>query len=374
MIINNMAGRRAHSTRSLKPSKRIESIIRRRMSAEAERHDNVRKTIGIILIAVLMFAAILLIRPFVISILTAAVLAYLFHPIYLKIDSKLKKPNISALIICFGIILILILCVIIITNFAIKEVLDFYTYSKTHDITAPVKTLLLRISPAGSSTSQITSIFDQAIEKGTTHMFDTISNTIINLPMILLQIFIIFFVMFYFLKEGTTLIKYSKNILPFRESVREKFLQRFRIIMHGFVHGTIVVGLVQGLCAGIAFFVVGVSQPFMLTALATLGAIIPFIGAWIAWLPVSLGLIIKGSTMAGIGLLLYGTIFVSWIDNFLRPVVVGKITKMPNAIVMIGMLGGLQVFGVIGLVIGPIILDSVLVIIDMYKTKQIFIR
>ncbi len=369
-----MAVRRTDSAKGFKPSKRIESIIRRRMSAEAGRHDNVRKTIGLMIIAVLMFVAILLIRPFVISILTAAVLAYLFHPLYVKIESKIKRPNISALIICLGIIFILILLVVVITNFAIKEVLDFYTYSKTHDITSPIKTLLLRVSPAGSSTSQITSIFDQAIEKGTTRMFDAVSNTIINLPMILLQIFIIFFVMFYFLKEGTTLAKYSKNILPFKESVRDKFLQRFKVIMHGFVHGTIVVGLVQGLCAGIAFFILGISQPFMLTGLATLGAIIPFIGAWIAWLPVSLSLIIKGSTTAGIGLLLYGTIFVSWIDNFLRPVIVGKITKMPNAIVLIGMLGGLEVFGIVGLVLGPIILDSVIVIIDMYKTKQIFIR
>jgi len=245
--------------------------------------------------------------------------------------------------------------IILTTQFAIKELISFYTYIQTHDITAPIKSFFIKISPTGTSTYQITSFFDNIIGRGTLYFFDIASNTIINIPRIMLQMFIIFFVMFYFLIEGHNLIKYSNKILPFKEQIRKRFLERFKVIIRGFVYGTILVGIIQGLFTGIAFYVLGVSQP---------------LGAWIIWLPIAIGLMIKGSTTAGIGLLIYGAIFISYIDNFLRPVIVGRMVKMSNVIVLLGMLGGIQLFGIIGLVLGPIILDSVIIIIDIYRSKQ----
>lgn len=336
--------------------------------------DNVKKIIGIAIVAILIFMAFLLIRPFIISIITAAILAYLFHPVYVKANEKFHKPNLSAFLVCIGIVLILVSMIFFTTQFAIKELVDFYTYSQTHDITAPLKAIFLKVSPTGPSTYQITTLADQAIEKGTSYLFDVASETIVNLPMILLQLFVIFFVMFYFLREGYTLVEYSKNLLPFKESIRKRFMARFRTIIRGFIRGTILVGVIQGGCAGIAFYILGVSQPFILTLLSILAAIIPFIGAWIVWLPVAIGLFIRGSTITGVILLVYGTVFVSYVDNILRPIIVGKMVKMPNVIALLGMLGGLHLFGIVGLVLGPLILDSVIMIIDIYRQKQIVIR
>ena len=349
---------------------RIERIIRRNLEEERYREDNSRKVVGIGIIAILMFIAFLLIRPFIISILTAAILSYLFYPLYNRIKAKTEKPNLSALIICLGIVLLTALLIILTTQFAIKELISFYTYIQTHDITAPIKSFFIKISPTGTSTYQITSFFDNIIGRGTLYFFDIASNTIINIPRIMLQMFIIFFVMFYFLIEGHNLIKYSNKILPFKEQIRKRFLERFKVIIRGFVYGTILVGIIQGLFTGIAFYVLGVSQPLMLTMLAILASMIPVLGAWIIWLPIAIGLMIKGSTTAGIGLLIYGAIFISYIDNFLRPVIVGRMVKMSNVIVLLGMLGGIQLFGIIGLVLGPIILDSVIIIIDIYRSKQ----
>lgn len=353
-------------------SSRINRLIRKKFeeARAKDAQDNVKKTIGLAIIIALLIVSFFLIKPFLTSILASIILAYFFHPLYLKINTKTKKPNLSALIICLGIILILILAVFLTTHYALKELIDFYAYSQSHDIIAPLKVAILKISPAGPSAYQITGLFDNAVEKGRAYMFESASKIIMNIPIILLQLFIIFFVMFYFLVEGNTLVNYSKNLLPFKEKIKKKFLERFKVILHGFIHGTIFVGIIQGLCAGIAFYLLGVSQPFLLTIFTMFAAIIPFVGAWIIWFPVSLNLIIKGSTVAGTILMIYGVVFVSWIDNFLRPIIVGKITKMPNVISLLGMLGGLQIMGIIGLVLGPIILDSVFMVIEIYRSKQ----
>ena len=360
-----MAKKKTMSSRS-----RIERIIRRKLEEEKYHENNSRKIVGIGIIAILIFISFLLIKPFIISILTAAILSYLFYPLYNKIKTRTGKPNLAAIIICFGIILIIALVLVLVTQFAIKELVSFYTYIQTHDITAPIKSLFIKMSPTGTSTYQITSLFDNVIDRGTVYFFDMASKVIVNIPMIILQVFIIFFVMFYFLIEGHNLIKYSNKILPFKEKIRERFLERFKVIIKGFVHGTILVGMIQGLFTGMAFYVLGVSQPFILTMLTVLASMIPVLGAWVIWLPVAFGLMIQGNTAAGIGLLIYGVVFVSYIDNFLRPIIVGRMVKMSNVVVLLGMLGGLQLLGIIGLVLGPIILDSVIIIIDIYRSKQ----
>ncbi len=360
----------AKKRKTVRLNSRIDRIINKKISEEGYHEDNSKKITGIGIIALLIFIAFLLIKPFLISILTSAVLSYIFYPAYDKIKKKTGRQNLSALIVCLGIIFVIALFIIFTTQFAIKELVSFYTYIQTHDVTAPIKSFLLKIFPAGTSAYPVTYFFDNLIENGTSYFFDITSKAIVNLPMMMLQMFIIFFVMFYFLIEGHTLVRYCNNILPFKESIRKRFLERFKKIIRGFVQGTLLVGLIQGLSAGIAFYIVGVSQPFILTMLAIVFSIIPLLGAWIIWLPVSLVLIINGSTTAGVGLLIYGSIFVSYIDNFLRPIIVGRIVKMSNVIALLGMLGGLKLFGIVGLVLGPIILDSILIIIEIYRSNN----
>jgi predicted PurR-regulated permease PerM len=99
-------------------------------------------------------------------------------------------------------------------------------------------------------------------------------------------------------------------------------------------------------------------------------AILPMIGAWIVWLPVSIWLISSGQVTSGIILLLYGAIIVSWIDNVLRSYIVSRKTNLSSGIVFIGMIGGIIVFGTIGLLLGPLILAYLIVLLDAYKNKQ----
>lgn len=332
--------------------------------------DVIKKVLGIAIVVGLVVVAFLILKPFIKAILTALILSYLFLPIYRKANKRFKKPTLIALLICIVVIIVLLALLLVITRFTLTGLIDFYAYTQTHDIMAPLKVFFLRITPAEPA-YQTTAFFDQALEKGKSSLFGFVSSTLVNLPSLILQLFVMFFVMFYLIREADALYEYSKDLLPFRKKIRTRFSIRFREITRGFLYGTVIIGLIQGIVAGIGFYIFGATQPFLLTILAMLASILPFMGPWLVWLPVGLSMVIKGSTFAGIGMLLYGAIIAGYVDNLIRPSIVGKMTKMSNAIALLGMLGGLKLFGPIGFIAGPLVLDYLIIFIEFYRTKQI---
>jgi predicted PurR-regulated permease PerM len=123
------------------------------------------------------------------------------------------------------------------------------------------------------------------------------------------------------------------------------------------------------LAAGIGYLIFGVPSALLLTLFTIFVSIIPFVGAWLGWVPVDIYLFSAGRVDAAIGLLIYGLIVVSLIDNVLRTIIISRRTKLNSAIVLIGMIGGLLAFGVLGLIIGPLVLAYVLLVIEIYKKR-----
>lgn len=324
-------------------------------------------TLGIFLL--LLVISFLIIEPFISAVLTALVLAYVFHPVHLKLSNLIKKPGVSAIVISLLAFIVLVGISLIVLQITAKQVLDFYTYSQSTDIIAPLKGALSRfIDPTLSS--QISFFLDKALENATSFIITGISSLLMNLPFILLQLIVTFFVMFYFIKDGDTIIEYLQKILPFKEEIREKFFSRFTEITSGVIYGTIIVGLIQGIIAGIGFYLFGVEGAFLLMIMSIILSILP-IGSWLIWFPVGISFVARGEINAGIGMLLFGFIIVSYVDNVIRPYFVERKTKMKQVIVLLGMLGGVTVFGLIGFIVGPIILDYLIIFLEFYRTGRL---
>ena len=135
--------------------------------------------------------------------------------------------------------------------------------------------------------------------------------------------------------------------------------------------GQIVVGILQGIISGIGYFVFGVPNALLLTVITTLVGVIPVIGPWLVWIPVDIYLFASGQSGAGLGLLIYGSILINWIDTLIRPLIVSKKTKINPGVIITGMIGGLLVFGVLGLIIGPLVLSYVLLLMELYRKKSL---
>ena len=169
------------------------------------------------------------------------------------------------------------------------------------------------------------------------------------------DLFIMLYSMFFFLMHGREIRDQVMRLFPLEETDKELLLDKFVSVSRATLKGTLVIGIVQGGLAGLAFAVVGIKGAvFWGTVMAVL-SIIPGIGTALVWVPAVIYLFSVGRTLPAIGLLLWCAIVVGMADNILRPLLVGKDTEMPDLLVLLSTFGGLALFGAVGLVIGPVI-------------------
>jgi len=330
--------------------------------------DIIKKVFVIAIFLLLAIVGYFVIQPFLSSILIAFVLAFLLRPLYKKVNDKIKNPGLVALIFCTLVIVLFSIALWFTLQFTITEAINFYTYIQTEDILKPLKLLF---SKTGEFPSQISVLLTDGIKKGTASAINLISQELIRLPILALNFFVLFFVLFYFLRDGDNLVKYFEGIMPFKKEVVDKIFLRFKNVTYAIIYGMVFTGFVSGVVTGIGFYLFGVPNPFVLSIAATFFGVLPIIGTWIVWIPASIYMIMQGNAPHAIGLAIYCIISNSLVSHILLPRFVGKRAEMANAVALVGMLGGLQLLGVVGLVIGPLILDYFILFIEFYKQSKI---
>lgn len=169
------------------------------------------------------------------------------------------------------------------------------------------------------------------------------------------DLFIMLYAMFFFLIYGRDLLDQVMRYVPLRQRDKTLLLDKFVSVSKATLKGTIIVGIVQGGLAGLAFAVVGIEGAAFWGTIMVVLSIIPGVGTALVWVPAVIYLFAVGRIVPAIGLLLWCAIVVGTVDNFLRPILVGKDTEMPDILIMLSTLGGLFMFGAVGFVIGPII-------------------
>jgi predicted PurR-regulated permease PerM len=182
----------------------------------------------------------------------------------------------------------------------------------------------------------------------------------------LFNLFIMLYSMFFFLVHGRSVLDGVRRYIPLAEEDTTLLLDKFVSVSRATLKGTLIVGIVQGALAGLAFWVVGISgAAFWATIMAVL-SIIPGVGTALVWVPAVVYLLAVGRVAAAVGLLLWCGIVVGTADNFLRPILVGKDTQMPDLLIMLSTFGGLMLFGAVGFVIGPVIAALLLAVWRIY--------
>lgn len=167
--------------------------------------------------------------------------------------------------------------------------------------------------------------------------------------------FLMLYLLFYFLRDGTQLLEGLVRALPLGDERERALFARFAQVSRATIKGTLVVGAVQGLIGGLAFALLGIGAPVLWGVMMALASLVPAAGPALVWLPAAIVLIANHHVIAGIVLILIGVFVIGLVDNLLRPVLVGRDTKMPDYLILLSTLGGLAGFGLAGIVIGPII-------------------
>jgi predicted PurR-regulated permease PerM len=206
----------------------------------------------------------------------------------------------------------------------------------------------------------------QLVGKMSSFLFDSLSSVTLSTVNFLFLFIIFLYTMFFFLKEGKSILNKILYYLPLTDEDEKRMLDRFTSVTRATVKGTLVIGLIQGCFAGLAFWVVGIDSALFWGTIMTVLSIIPAVGSAFIWVPAVLILAASGAFMKAIGLLVFCGVLVGSVDNVLRPRFVGRDTQMHELLIFFGTLGGISLFGIIGFIVGPIVAALFVTVWDIY--------
>lgn len=332
--------------------------------------ESYKKIIISMILLLLMALSFFMLKPILLSIIMGFILVVVFSPIYNKALEYLKYKNLTAIIMCFLLITLILLPISFLAPIFVKQSFEVYLAAQKIDFVSTLETIFPALFASEEFALQAGTALNTFITNAANSLVNSFSKLILNFPIILLHLFVVFFTFFFVLRDGDKLISYIKSIMPFTKSVEKRLFDSSREITLSVIYGQIFTGAIQGLVVSIGFFIFGVPNPLLLGSLAILAGIFPIIGTTIIWLPVLIYLFVTNNIFSAIGVGVFGLIAFG-IDNIIRPILVSKRTRMHPLLILIGMVGGLLFFGILGFILGPLIIAYILIILEIYRGKEI---
>ncbi len=314
----------------------------------------------IIAISILVF---ILLKPYFVDVFVSAILAYLFYPVYKKLKKYFKNENLTSTITTVIVIIIILLPLVLMGNLLVKEAIEVYNNIKQDD--------LLSFNLLKYQDLNIENYLKEGLKIGALYIVDSLSKFVFSIPARILDFFIIVFLMFYLFKDGEKFLEKIKLYLPLNHSQKEILFKRIGDVVYAIIYGLVIAAIVQGIAGVIGFFIFGIDNAILLGLVMIVAAMIPFVGSAIIWLPISIIEILSNNFVKGIGLLIYGIVIISTVDNIIRPKIIGDRTKIHPIIILLGIFGGIAMFGFIGVVVGPLILAIFLVLLKHYRIDKL---
>lgn len=333
-----------------------------------------------LLLAGLLFLGYLVLEEFLITLIWSFILAYVTWPLYKWLDHRIgNRSTLSAAIMTVLLTLTILIIVFWFATLLQAELKD--TYRKLANYLAqdshPLPKFVNRIPWLGAYLQDLTNQLSGDISSLVAQFLQWSRQWLTQLLGFLggigsytLKAGVVMVTVFFCYRDGHSILsQLQTGVIRFLGDHRQTYLQAIGETTKAVVYGFVVAALVQGFLAGIGYSVAGVQAPVLLGAITSLLALVPF-GATLVWIPVGVSLLLEDSPWAGIGLLLWGTLVVSTVDNLIRPLVISGASKIPFLVVMFGVLGGLAAFGIIGLFLGPIILAVLLAVWQAWIVQQ----
>lgn len=318
----------------------------------------------IILLAVLAFVVV---KPYLMAILGSIILAYMVHPVQRWLKKYLKNETLVATIITIALILMVLVPLALLASFLIQEAAVLYQATSVGNIEQTI-TSILNIELSDTAKAYIEDITRSVAS----FLFSKASTFLLSVPEKIISVFIALFVMFYALRDGEKLYHKFISIIPIQETYRNRFVKKIETTVASLFYGEITLAFVGGIVATVGFYLLDVSSPIIWGIVVGLAAILPGIGPTIAWVPLTIIAYMQGDTTRAILTGLFGFLILSLLlDTLLKAHILGMKGKIHPLVIMVGVIGGLSAFGLLGLILGPLILVLLEVAIEIYmETKD----
>ncbi len=333
-------------------------------------------------IAVLVLTTILFFRmmkTFLVPIALAAVFATIFDPLYQGFLRACRgRRSLAAFFCCFVLFLGLVVPLYGVGHLVTVEAINFY-HSIEDDVTRLVQggnaDLVRRIenipwlSKLPLDQINLQEDLQKAAAGVAAFMAGLINRTSRSTLEFVVLLFITLFTLFYFFRDGRTMVRRLRFLIPLDREYKNAIIARFTSVARATVKGTLLIALVQGTLSGLTLWIFGVGSPFLWGVVATLLSIIPLVGAWLVLYPAALVQALQGNYWQAIGILVVTIVVIVNVDNLLRPRLVGQETGMHDLMVFFSTLGGISLFGPTGFILGPMLAALFLSLLDIYSQE-----
>ena len=316
------------------------------------------------------------------AVLWASVMAIVFAPLHRKLLRSIgPRRNLVALSTVLIIVAIVILPLIIVGASLLQEATSLYERIQSGDLNLVrlfrqvldglpewAANIMRRLGLTSLGAAQETlsaSTFDssQFLANKAVNIGQSTFDFIVNLCVML-------YLLFFLLRDGDALSAHIKRAIPLSVEQKNALFRKFTIVIRASVKGDMLVALLQGLLGGLIFSFLGITTPLLWAVLMAFLSLLPVVGAALVWFPVAIYFLTTGAVWQGVALVAYGALVIGLVDNVLRPVLVGRDTKMPEYVVLISTLGGITIFGFNGLVIGPLIAAMFIASWDIFSEAR----
>jgi predicted PurR-regulated permease PerM len=339
------------------------------------------KTFLLLIIAIsLAFAWIL--WPFYGAVLWGTVLAIVFAPLYRRLSRSMRqRRNLAALATVMIIVVIVILPLTLITASLVQEASGVYEKFQSGELNLArnfqqvvdvlptwVANLLDRFGL--TNLAEVQERLSAGLMKGSQFLATQALNIGQTTFELVVRLFVMLYLLFFLLRDGDKLFRIIKDAVPLRAEQQRALFSKFATVIRATVKGTIVVAVLQGALGGLIFWFLGIRAALLWAVLMAFLSLLPAVGAALVWLPVAIYFVVTGAVWQGLVLVAYGVLVIGLVDNLLRPILVGTDTKMPDYVVLISTLGGIEIFGVNGIVLGPLIAAMFTVVWDIFSASR----
>src|SRR5437867_1003625 len=329
----------------------------------------------VITICATFLAAFLLVYPFLKYLCFALLLAYMLHSLKRRLQKKIRNCSLCAVILILLILIVIILPMISLSFKLVAEIrsnLSMVTDSPDRYVyLEEMERFLQRLT--GEPTDL--HVYKQRLMgQVRSFLLRAAPDFLGSLAELVLGLFIMFFVMFYLFQGRRKSLDRFLELIPLAPNLKDKLIEEVKSVTWAVVYGQVMTALVQGTLGGMGFLLFGVPNPILWGFTMIILSFLPVVGTSIIWVPAGILLILSGETFRGIGLLLWGGILVMNVDNFLKPRLISGRSNIHPVTVLLGVLGGLKLFGFIGLVAGPLILALMIALIRFYEEEYLEIK
>jgi predicted PurR-regulated permease PerM len=224
----------------------------------------------------------------------------------------------------------------------------------------------IRVLIPGATSVDLGSLIDEAISRTGGFLAGRVGGLLADIVVLLFQLFVTLLALFFFLRDADTIMRELRRVLAFEEFRRERMIRQTRDLVYASIAAGLLIASLQGLAGGVVFALLGLGAPVFWGVMMGFLALLPFVGTWVVWVPAAVWLMATGQLVKGVTLAVLGATLVGSIDNFVRPAILSGRAQMNGLLMFISLLGGVSVFGLLGIVLGPLITAIVTSLLEAY--------